>query len=112
MENNSRRNPKMQNTMHELPHGSNTHKTKSFNIKHIPVAIGLMGISLTAPVYVTWIMTVLLGIYFYIPRNSAQKVNEPKTETMRKKTIYIDNKLIEHNLFFKYDMQGRGPDKS
>lgn len=112
MENNSRRNPKMQNTLHELSYGSNTHKTKSFDIKYLPIAIGLLGISLSAPIYVTWIMTTLLGIYFYIPRNSAQKVNEPKTGTPNKKPIYIDHKLIEHNLFFKYDMSGRGPEKS
>ena len=46
------------------------------------IALSTIGISLTAPTYISYVVTLFLGIYFWIPRN------EPKSETVTNKVQY------------------------
>ena len=78
MENYSRRDTEMQSTMHELPHGSNSHKSRREYLKWVPLVIGFIFIQNKTISYLMWAIT--FAIAFYSVTNS----NEPKPETSYK----------------------------
>lgn len=79
MENNIRRDQKVQNTLYELSYGSNTPK-KRFGLTQLAIFILLFGISTTSPIWVPMIITLGLFLYYQVPKNERRTENEPKTE--------------------------------
>jgi hypothetical protein len=80
MENNSRRNPKVQSVMHELSHGSNSHKKQYVDIL---LFLSLVPLGIFLPAKYIQILGIVVCIT-WLARNWSinkyyQKVNEPKT---------------------------------
>ena len=67
----------MSNTMHELSHGSESSK-KRFEPVVIPAIAVIIFLGVKAPQYVLWSLSLLLMLYYGLPKN------EPKTENKRK----------------------------
>lgn len=78
MENYSRRNTEVQSAMHELSHGSDSHKKRIEYFKWLPLVIGFIFIQNQTVSYLMWAIT--FAIAFYDVTHS----NEPKTETSYK----------------------------
>ena len=87
MENNSRGNKQMQNTMHELSYGSNTHK-KRFGLKEAVVSALIIGISLTSPLYIRLIVTLGLILHYGFPKIEPKQNIEPRTEYKPTYSLY------------------------
>ena len=81
MENNSRGNTEVSNTVHELSHGSNAHKARFkfvFLIPFVVCAFNMDNPKVTIPM---WLLSAFIGFYFNSNSNERKPGNEPKTGT-------------------------------
>ena len=80
MANDLRRNTQVQNSVHELSHGSNPPKTRFNFLSWIPLAVSFMFFNNQAVCFSMWTISFAIALYTHA------KNSEPKTETTTKIT--------------------------
>ena len=92
MENYSRGNQQVQNSLYELSHGSDSSKTNRFRliIQWIPILISAIFFSNKYLVYCMWTISMFLAIMFY----AFERKIEPKTGNLQPYIAYSRTDLL------------------